>query len=142
MEKFKEVNTELINLEEETKETYASMCRRIGEYINYVRENKGISLRELYRRTNISIAVLSDIENGQKLPRYETLIKLALALGIPLEFLFGTKFAPSFKYNDKSVKKPRADESIRNTFLNAGFSKDETKEIMNFIEFTKSKRNK
>ncbi len=138
-----EIDYESINLEKETQETYESMCRRIGEYINYVRENKGISLRELYRRTNISIAVLSDLENGQKLPRYETLIKLCIALEIPLEFIFGAKFVPLFRFNDKSgVKTPRSHDIIRNTFLNAGFNKDETKEIMNFVEFIKYKRSK
>lgn len=142
MDKLKETDKELINLEKETQETYAGMCRRIGEFINYVREDKGISLRELYRRTSISIAVLSDIENGQKLPRYETLIKLCIALEIPLEFIFGTKFLPLFaKYNNSAaIKIPRVDEIIRNTLLNAGFNKDETKKIMSFVEYIKYKR--
>ena len=137
--------TKQLDLETRTKELYETMCRLLGEYINFVREEKGISLRELYRQTNISIAVLSDIENGQKLPRFETLIKLVLALDIPLHFVFGNKFSGAeFKSieNDIKVKskKPRADEILRNTLLNLGYNKDEMKDIINFAEFTKFKR--
>lgn len=128
------------NLELKTTEIYESMCRCIGEHINYVREQNNISLRKLYSLTNISIAVLSDIENGIKLPRIETLIKLALALNIPLDYLFGNKFVHDNECSSKFCKKPRQDEIIRTMFLNKGFNKDEVKDIMNFVEFTKAKR--
>jgi hypothetical protein len=82
------------------------------------------------------------MENGKKL-RYETLLKLNLALGIPLEFMFGTKFAPHSKAKDKPVTvKARKGEIIRNDLLQEGYTKDEVKEIMNFIEFIESKRQK
>ena len=61
------VKTKEATLEAETKNVYEQMCRMIGTHINREREKKGISLREMYRRTNISIAVMSDIENGLKL---------------------------------------------------------------------------
>ncbi len=129
------------NLEKLTELIYSQMCLYAGEYINHVRKKEGISLRELYRQTNISIAVLSDLENGLKMPRLETLIKLAVTLGIPLDILF-EKILPKqrlYMCNDSSY---RDDNSVRTSLLNEGCSKDEVKEIMNFVEFTKSKRSK
>ena len=131
-----------LDIEKYTKLTYENMCRGIGEYINYIRESRDISLRELYRRSNISIAVLSDIENGLKLPRIETLIKLALVLDIRLEVFFSTKFLPCQPFVTAHSQQLRENGTIRNALLNARFNKDEVKDIMNFIEFTKSKRNK
>ena len=94
------VKTKEATLEAETKNVYEQMCRMIGTHINREREKKGISLREMYRRTNISIAVMSDIENGLKLPRIETLIKLLIELDIPLSDIFG-----SMAYQDFSTYK-------------------------------------
>ena len=126
-------------LERKTKNVYEQMCRMIGAYINKVREEKGISLREMYRRTNISIAVLSDIENGQKLPRIESLIKLALALDIPMSDIFGSKLYPDFVIKPfKQVK----EELLKNPPIHYDFSKDELKELKDFVEYIKFKRNK
>ncbi len=132
------------DLEQQTTNQYSTMCRQLGEYINFVREEKGISLRDFYKQTSVSIAVMSDLENGVKVPRVETLLKIALALEIPLYFIFGNKFVPpEFKYDDKNLhKKPRSEELLRNTLLNLAYNKDEVKDIMNFVEFTKSKRSK
>ena len=61
-----------INIAEEADKLYSNLCKQYGEYFNYVREQKGLSLRELSRQTNISIALISLLENGDKLPRIET----------------------------------------------------------------------
>ena len=130
-------------LEKKTKNAYEQMCRMIGAYINNVREEQGISLREMYRRTNISIAVLSDIENGQKLPRIETLIKLVLALDIPLSHIFGSKCYPDFVLG-KDIKpfKRTKEEMLKSPILHFDLSKDEIKELDNFMDYIKFKRNK
>ena len=39
-----------------------------------------------------SFAVISDLENGNKIPRFETLLMLMLKLEIPLNFIFDKKF--------------------------------------------------
>ena len=48
-------------------------------------------MREIYRRENISIAVVSDMETGKKLPRIETLIKLMELVEMPYEELFSAE---------------------------------------------------
>ena len=71
-----------------------------GEYFNYTREQKGLSLRELSKKTNISIALISLLENGDKLPRIETIIRLVLALVIPFNEIFGRK-ATGLEFSSK-----------------------------------------
>ena len=140
------VKTKEATLEAETKNVYEQMCRMIGTHINREREKKGISLREMYRRTNISIAVMSDIENGLKLPRIETLIKLLIELEIPLSDIFG-----SMAYQDLSMYKGKViknyireleDNAQAPFLLSLDYSKDELKEIANFVEYIRFKRNK
>ena len=50
----------------ESKEMYKEITKRIGNIFHYYRSKKGLSLRELYRRLSISIAVMSDMETGEK----------------------------------------------------------------------------
>ena len=100
-----------------------------------MREQKGLSLRELSRQTNISIALISLLENGDKLPRIETLIRLVLALEIPFGEVFGNKSnGMEFTYNREKVVK-RDDEALRKALLHLGCNKDDIKDIMEFIEF-------
>ena len=75
----------------ESKEIYKEITKRIGNIFRHYRSKKGLSLRELYRKLNISIAVMSDMETGKKLPRIETLIILCNYLGIPLEKIFSNQ---------------------------------------------------
>ena len=124
-----------INIAEEADKLYSNLCKQYGEYFNYVREQKGLSLRELSRQTNISIALISLLENGDKLPRIETLIRLVLALEIPFGEVFGHKSnGMDFTYNREKVVK-RDDESLRKALLRLGCNKDDIKDIMEFIEF-------
>lgn len=61
---------------------------RLGEVIGKARTKKGISLRELSRRTGISHPYLSQIENGKNdSPSKEFLLKLADVLELPFAFL-------------------------------------------------------
>ena len=124
-----------INIAEEADKLYSNLCKQYGEYFNYVREQKGLSLRELSRQTNISIALISLLENGDKLPRIETLIRLVLALEIPFGEVFGHKSnGMDFTYNREKVVK-RDDEALRKALLRLGCNKDDIKDFMEFIEF-------
>jgi len=50
------------------------------------RECKGWTLRDLERETGVSNAVISQIETGKvKDPGFSTVIKLARALGLPID---------------------------------------------------------
>lgn len=111
-----------------------------GEYFNYTREQKGLSLRELSKKTNISIALISLLENGDKLPRIETIIRLVWALGIPFNEIFGRK-ATGLEFSSKPQKVTvRDDEVLRNTLLKMGCDKDYVKDILEFIDYKKYRK--
>ncbi len=61
-------------------------------YIEYlvkeVRKEKGLSLRELSKKANVSVGHLSDIENGIKEPGFFIMIRIARALDVELEKLY------------------------------------------------------
>lgn len=60
----------------------------IGTIIRNKRNEKGISIRELARLTNISHTTICDLENGNtKTHKIETLMKIANILGIDLNEL-------------------------------------------------------
>ena len=65
---------------------------RIEMKINKVRENKGISLNELARKTGISKSHLSNIERGEKEPSISILVRIALALNVDEKELYKVHF--------------------------------------------------
>ena len=128
------------NIADESEKIYENLCKLYGEYFNYTREQKGLSLRELSKQTNISIALISLLENGDKLPRIETLIRLVLALGIPFGEIFGRK-ATGLEFSSKSQNAiTRDDEVLRNTLLKMGCDKDDVKDILEFIDYKKYRK--
>ena len=52
------------------------------------RQKRGLSLRELSRETGLSDVGIAYIEKGQKIPRANTLCKLADALKCRVEYFF------------------------------------------------------
>lgn len=67
----------------------ASVGRQIGGTARRLRSSLGLTLGEVARRSNISPAMLSRLENGDVSPSLETLSALTGALGVSLSQLFG-----------------------------------------------------
>lgn len=66
---------------------------QLGEYLALARELKGWTLRDLERRTGVSNALISQIERGDvKEPGFHRIVRLARALGLPLDRLAETAF--------------------------------------------------
>jgi transcriptional regulator with XRE-family HTH domain len=59
----------------------------IGSRIRYVRNNKGMSLDVLAKKTGFAKSYLSQIENLKKEPPIRALSKIAFALGVDIIFL-------------------------------------------------------
>jgi transcriptional regulator with XRE-family HTH domain len=59
----------------------------LGRKMRELREDAGISLRELAREAKVSAPFLSDVELGRRFPKDETLAFIAKRLGVALETL-------------------------------------------------------
>jgi len=66
----------------------ASVSRQIGAAARRLRNSMGLTLGDVAKRSSISSAMLSRLENGDVSPSLETLAALTAALGVPLANLF------------------------------------------------------
>lgn len=62
---------------------------RIGQRLRYLREQRGLSLRELGKRLNIAHSHLSGIETGKKKPNLELLNALARVFDVKMSEILG-----------------------------------------------------
>jgi len=66
-----------------------SLAEAVGKRVRSLRERRGWSQSELAQRAGIDVSDLLEIESGQSVPRVDTLVALAHALGAPLDtFLY------------------------------------------------------
>jgi transcriptional regulator with XRE-family HTH domain len=61
---------------------------QVGQRLRSAREAKGLSLRELARRLELSASALSQIETGKSRPSIKTLYGIVSELGISMDELF------------------------------------------------------
>jgi transcriptional regulator with XRE-family HTH domain len=109
----------------------------IGAYLKSLRDIKGISLREVERKTGVSNAVLSQIESGQvKRPSPGTLFKLAEIYSVPYEDLMQRVGYP---VPARQVGEPQSAQSVFNRL--GTISQDEDQQLLDYLAFLRS-RNK
>lgn len=72
------------NLKTQAKFIYDSITIRLSRMFKSYRQKKGYSLRQLSKITGVCIATISDLETGKVQPKFDNLLKLALALDIQL----------------------------------------------------------
>lgn len=65
----------------------AELLNRIGQIVRELRRTKGLTLRQLARRTNLSISLLSQVERAESACSVSTLFKVATALDITMQSL-------------------------------------------------------
>jgi len=63
----------------------------LGEIIKYFRTKKGLTQEKLGEITAVSQGHILAIEGNKKLPSYETLKKIVIALNIPGDYIFRTQ---------------------------------------------------
>lgn len=133
---------EYLQLETETKDISENVCNQLGSYFNHIRDKvRKLSLRELNKISGISIALISAFEDGKKLPRIETIIKLMIALNIPFNEVFGHKLAGmEFKFNPEISVNDNYDNPLRQYLSSLGYDKDEVKDIIKYTDFIKFNR--
>lgn len=107
----------------------------IGIYLKSLRDIKGLSLREVERKTGVSNAVLSQIESGQvKRPSPNTLFKLGELYAVPYEDLMNRAGYPMpSKHEDGK-------QSAQAVFNRLGtITKDEEQELLDYLAFLRSR---
>ena len=62
----------------------------IGRSIRELRKNRGLTLKQMSRRTNLSVSLLSQIERAESSASVSSLFKVATALDVKITDLFGT----------------------------------------------------
>jgi len=63
----------------------------VGERVREVRENRGLSIKDISQRTGIPAAILDEIEEGSVAPPLGTVIKLAKALEMKMGYFISGK---------------------------------------------------
>lgn len=61
--------------------------RAVGEQIRRVREHHNLTQQAVCELSGIDVATYSRIEQGHASPKVDTLIRIALAIGVPLSEL-------------------------------------------------------
>ena len=65
------------------------------------REHAGLTLRDLAAKSAQPLSTITDIEGGYRMPRIDTLEKMAIALGVPAGWLaYGDGSEPKWMASD------------------------------------------
>ena len=72
-----------------SKDPEAELHRAIGRTIRESRKNQDLTLKQLARRTGLSVSLLSQIERAESSASISSLYKIANALGLRMAQLFG-----------------------------------------------------
>jgi len=66
-----------------------NLHRVIGETIRGLRKERGLTLKQMARRTGLSVSLLSQIERAESSASISSLYKVAIALDVRIQDLFG-----------------------------------------------------
>lgn len=134
----------------------------IGEQIRKYRNEMSLSQKELGEKLGVSQAMIAQYESGKRIPKKETIEKIATALGVDPFSLYSFDMATSelnsiLSQNEKQNPKQHLvpdDLDIKFTtireykdfkafigqYKGSDYTKEELEEIKRFAEFLKSKR--
>jgi len=68
---------------------YARVHKVIGDTIRNLRKEKDLTLKQMSRRTGLSVSLLSQIERAESSASISSLYKIAIALESRIQDLFG-----------------------------------------------------
>ena len=77
---------------------------RFGNFICMLRENKGLTQRDIAEMLGVTPAAVSKWENGSSKPRVEILFRLAKILDVSPEELVEGRHLPKSTITDQSIK--------------------------------------
>lgn len=123
-------------LKRTTEETFA---KRFQQLLKERKEASGLTLRELAKDLDVSLGILSDWQNGKKIPRMDSVIRLAQYFNVTTDYLLGLT---DVRTTDSSVRVAAEytglmEEAI--TFLHEPFRGAKTKSN---VDWTKKLHNR
>lgn len=77
--------------DEEETNGVAAATDSLGTRLRSAREAKGLGVRELSRRVDVSASLISQIEHGRAMPSVTTLYAVSSELGVSLDHLFNAE---------------------------------------------------
>ena len=66
-----------------------ALHQTIGRVIRELRKTQGLTLKQMSRRTKLSVSLLSQIERAESSASVSSLFKVSSALDVPITQLFG-----------------------------------------------------
>ena len=119
-------------LDKQAELIFNQVIKQVGDTLSTKRYSKSISARELNKLSGVSLAVISDLENYHNMPRVISLIKMALALDIPVSELFTSIIPEDIERNPYNT--------IRTTLKEFQLNRNEIEEVIHFIDFIRAKK--
>ena len=99
----------------------------VGDKIKQCRENQGLSMTDLAKKTGMTISAISQFESGDRAPSLESLDKLADALEVSVDYLMGREEKIS-------------DENLSAMFRGLqNMTEEDREEMLNFYQFLRAK---
>ena len=111
--------------------------KEMGLYLKKLRENKGLSTREVYELAKVSNSYLSLVENGHRRASAVVLKKLASVYGVSyLDLYFRACYADLAEYE----KNKNSNVVSKNNIDTEGLDDNDIEELRRFAEFLKNKK--
>ena len=89
VDEFREVLSRVMKKKGLARTPEEQLHRIIGDTIRTIRKDKELTLKQMSRRTGLSISLLSQIERAESSPSISSLYKIAVALDTRIQELFG-----------------------------------------------------
>ncbi len=89
VDEFREVLARVLKKKGLARTPEEQLHRIIGDTIRSMRKEKELTLKQMSRRTGLSISLLSQIERAESSPSISSLYKIAVALDSKIQDLFG-----------------------------------------------------
>ena len=90
VDEFREVLGRVMSKKGLARTPVEQLQRVIGDTIRNLRKEKDLTLKQMARRTGLSVSLLSQIERAESSASIESLYKIAVALDSRVQDLFGT----------------------------------------------------
>lgn len=88
-DEFREVVDRVMRKKGLLRSPEENLHRVIGETIRGLRKDRGLTLKQMARRTGLSVSLLSQIERAESSASISSLYKIATALDVRIQDLFG-----------------------------------------------------